>query len=145
MYSTYGRQSILSCLWIVKVTLDCQGYSDKGVIEYTWLTIHPWLIGDCQSNSDCQRYFDQGLKEYAWLTIHGCLGIIIVTLTVRDATIAISCDSLGISMDCQSYFGPFRQTMNCDAYTGYAWSTTYRNSEKFVVKYFYGWLNPQNL
>ena len=34
---------------------DGQGYSDRGTIQYAWLTIRgcpAWLSGDCQSISD---------------------------------------------------------------------------------------------
>ena len=43
-----------------------------------------WLSRVFQSNSDCQGYSDRGAIEYVWLTIRGCPGIVRVTLTVRD-------------------------------------------------------------
>ena len=39
-----------------------------------------WLSRDCQSNSGCQGYSDRGVEEYRWLTIPGCPGIVRVTL-----------------------------------------------------------------
>ena len=45
---------------------------------------HPQLSEDCQSISDCQGYSDKGGKEYTWLTIRGCPGTVRVSLTVRD-------------------------------------------------------------
>ena len=45
---------------------------------------NPWLSRDCRSNSGCQGYSDRGVEEYRWLTIPGCPGIVRVTLVVRD-------------------------------------------------------------
>ena len=36
----------------------------------------PWLSRDSQSTSDDQGYSDKEVLEYAWLTVRGCPGIV---------------------------------------------------------------------
>ena len=86
----------------VRVTVAIPG--QPRIVSHTYSSISCQSIpdrqrysGDCHSNSDGQGYSDKG-----YLSMH-------------------ICDSLSIVVDCQSYYGLFRQTMIWHAYTGHLW------------------------